>query len=296
VIKFHAQFFTFELTPAGRDVAAGAPLEGSGYRSRGYHEKSRAREGPALTELRRALHAADLDGLEQATRSRDLGPKGVEQYLLDGASIETCDVVEWVYDSTVLAKATRLPWQGEPEPVAKLLGDLAFEAYEHGQAVRASGGPPSRRREATFAEVRCLLRGKREGRAAVGRRFLRNDAGTEGARAPAERTSREDKPMAMIKSDLGRDFTISVCAAGSVWIQRQGQLEKGTLPVFSTDTREQAEKVRRRHCRLAPDGSGLYFLTNPPNSVEDLGAVSDLFRATFAQIQKLGEGDRTRST
>jgi hypothetical protein len=134
VIKFHAQFFTFELTPAGRDVAAGAPLEGSGYRSRGYREKSRAPEGPALTELRRALHAADLDGLEQATRSRDLGPKGVEQYLLDGASIETCDVVEWVYDSTVLAKATRLPWQGEPEPVAKLLGDLAFEAYEHGQA------------------------------------------------------------------------------------------------------------------------------------------------------------------
>lgn len=96
--------------------------------------------------------------------------------------------------------------------------------------------------------------------------------------------------MPMMRSDLGRAFTMSVCANGSVWIQRHGQLEEGTLPVFSTDSHDQAEQIRVRHCRRANDGSGLYFLNErPPQEVgraqEFLGGVSDLFRATFEQIQ-----------
>lgn len=96
--------------------------------------------------------------------------------------------------------------------------------------------------------------------------------------------------MPMIRSDLGRAFTMSVCANGSVWIQRHGQIESGTLPVFSTDTHDQAEQIRVRHCRRAQNGSGLYFLNDPPpqevgRAQEFLGGVSDLFRKTYEQIQ-----------
>lgn len=102
--------------------------------------------------------------------------------------------------------------------------------------------------------------------------------------------------MPMIRSDLGRAFTMSVCANGSVWIQRHGQLESGTLPVFSTDTHEEAEQIRVRHCRRAKDGSGLYFLNDPPPRKVDraqqfLGSVSDLFRKTYEQIRGKATAD-----
>lgn len=98
--------------------------------------------------------------------------------------------------------------------------------------------------------------------------------------------------MPMIKSDLSRDFTMSVCANGSVWVQPYGQLESGTLPVFSTDTREQAEQIQVRHCRRAKNGSGLYFLNDrPPSEIGEaqafLGGVSDLFRQTYEQIRNV---------
>lgn len=88
--------------------------------------------------------------------------------------------------------------------------------------------------------------------------------------------------MAMMREDLGRNFYLDVCANGSVHIREKGhQIEDGLLPVFSTDTHEEAEKLRVRHCRLARDGSGLYFLSVPPQGVEDLGRVSDLFRKDY---------------
>lgn len=93
--------------------------------------------------------------------------------------------------------------------------------------------------------------------------------------------------MPMQKNDLGRAFYLDVCALGSVHIRERGRrMEDGLLPVFSTDTRDQAEELRIRHCRLANDGSGLYHLNDRPQGVEDLGLVSDLFRATYAQIAK----------
>jgi len=99
--------------------------------------------------------------------------------------------------------------------------------------------------------------------------------------------------MPMMRGDLGRRFSLDVCANGSVHVRevaRQG-MEDGLLPVFSADTRDQAESVRIRHCRRASDGSGLYFLNDPPEDAEDLGRVSDLFRATYEALV----GDRARS-
>lgn len=89
--------------------------------------------------------------------------------------------------------------------------------------------------------------------------------------------------MAMQKGDLGRALTLWVDAAGCVTVQERGRGVNGSLPVFSTDTREQAEALQVRHCRLARDGSGLYFLTDIPRGVEDLGKVSDLFRETHSE-------------
>lgn len=85
------------------------------------------------------------------------------------------------------------------------------------------------------------------------------------------------------KSDMMRPFKLWVCAKGTVQIQDPGSRPPaGMLPVFSTNTRDEAESLRVRHCRSARDGSGIYTLNNPPKSVEDLSAVTELFRATYA--------------
>jgi hypothetical protein len=89
--------------------------------------------------------------------------------------------------------------------------------------------------------------------------------------------------MGMQIGDLGKAYTLWVDAAGGVTVAPTGRGVKGSLPVFSTDTEEQAKALRVRHCKLARDGSGLYFLNDPPKSVADLGKVSDLFRATVGQ-------------
>jgi hypothetical protein len=84
----------------------------------------------------------------------------------------------------------------------------------------------------------------------------------------------------MAISDLSRRFIISVCANGSMHIcdKRNNRLESGTLPVFSTNTKAEAEALRVRHCRLARDGSGLYFLNERPANVGALAGVSDMLR------------------
>ncbi len=101
--------------------------------------------------------------------------------------------------------------------------------------------------------------------------------------------------MTMIRTDLSRRFFLDVCAAGSVDIRERGHMQPGDggrLPVFSTDTREQALSLQVRHCRLAQDNSGLYFLNEPPTDVEDLGRVSALFRATYAEEDAAGKKAR----
>lgn len=86
--------------------------------------------------------------------------------------------------------------------------------------------------------------------------------------------------MAMQIGDLGKAWVLWVDAAGCVTIHAKGHGNAGSLPVFSSDSMTSAESIRVRHCRLARDGSGNYFLNERPKGVEDLGKVSDLFRAT----------------
>lgn len=78
----------------------------------------------------------------------------------------------------------------------------------------------------------------------------------------------------MTADDLSRPVLIDACAAGSLHIRDRGApMVKGTLPVFSTATREEAESLRVFLCRLARDGSGLYFLNERPRSPDDATAV-----------------------
>jgi len=80
---------------------------------------------------------------------------------------------------------------------------------------------------------------------------------------------------------LTKRFFIDVDAAGFVTIRERGSKDKRHgLPVFSTDTREEAKALIVRHCKLARDGSGAYRLNDPPKDVEDLGRIRDLFAAT----------------
>ncbi len=90
----------------------------------------------------------------------------------------------------------------------------------------------------------------------------------------------------MQKSDLDRQFFLDVDAAGFVFVRERGcgSSPHGALPVFSTDTYEQAKSLIVRHCRLARDGSGLYCLNEPPQSVGDLSRVSDLFRSSYGIV------------
>jgi hypothetical protein len=97
----------------------------------------------------------------------------------------------------------------------------------------------------------------------------------------------------MLASDFGRRFIMTVAASGHVYIHERGRrAEPGTLPVFTTDTREQAEAIRVRHCKFASDGSGLYRLNDPPGNVDQLSDVSDLFRSAFILLVGAPEADR----
>lgn len=95
----------------------------------------------------------------------------------------------------------------------------------------------------------------------------------------------------MQTSDLSRRFVMTVCANGTVHIfdKLNGRPESGTLPVFSTNTKEEAEQVRVRHCQLARDNNRIYVLNDRPRDVEDLVRVASLFRTTFETFSKQGE-------
>lgn len=87
----------------------------------------------------------------------------------------------------------------------------------------------------------------------------------------------------MLKQDLSRNFFLDVCAAGSIVIRERGNtISDGRLPLFSTDTYDEATGLRVLHCRRARDNSGMYFLNNPPDEHgEDFDAIVDLFRSSY---------------
>lgn len=97
------------------------------------------------------------------------------------------------------------------------------------------------------------------------------------------------KPVGTQVFDLDRPYMLDVMASGHVFVRGPGQKpEEGSLPVFSTDTREEAQQMIVRNCKLARDNSGLYRLNDwpaepPTDSVAALGKVSDLFRLQYAR-------------
>lgn len=88
----------------------------------------------------------------------------------------------------------------------------------------------------------------------------------------------------MNRDDMSRRFLIDVDAGGAFTIRPRGQVAAaGSLPVFSTDTHEEAESLQVYHCRLARDGSGVYFLNEPPADVLALEQVTNMLRATYTR-------------
>jgi hypothetical protein len=87
----------------------------------------------------------------------------------------------------------------------------------------------------------------------------------------------------MHKDDLSRRVRLDVTKDGAVFIRKRGESADGALPVFSTNTRAQAESIRVLHCRLARDRSGIYRANEFSGEVEDLDRVADMFRDTYAR-------------
>jgi hypothetical protein len=91
------------------------------------------------------------------------------------------------------------------------------------------------------------------------------------------------------KEDLMRRFVLDVTADGTVFI-RDKSLGKpcpyGGLPVFSTETQEQAEAIQIRYCRRANDGSGHYRLNEFDGNLGSLATVTTLFRAEYERAAK----------
>lgn len=89
-----------------------------------------------------------------------------------------------------------------------------------------------------------------------------------------------------MKADFERRWLLDCCANGSLTIRERGHEPiRGTLPVFSTDTRDEAESLRVLHCRLANDGSGIYFLNDRPQDVGDLQEITAMFRVSYPRIR-----------
>jgi hypothetical protein len=98
-------------------------------------------------------------------------------------------------------------------------------------------------------------------------------------------------------NDLGRRFMLDVAKSGHVFIREMGQPATEGLPVFSTNTREQASQIRTFYCRLARDGSGLYRLNECLGDdlleIEALAIVTENFRQHYLrQLSRKAEGER----
>lgn len=95
---------------------------------------------------------------------------------------------------------------------------------------------------------------------------------------------------------LSRRFLIYVIPSGTVFIGDRNMplllsapvaisddVVRRALPFYSTDTREEAEALVTRFCRLARDGTGLYSLNEPPADIDALGGLSEMFRVQHSR-------------
>lgn len=86
--------------------------------------------------------------------------------------------------------------------------------------------------------------------------------------------------MGLRKDDLGRRFLLDVTRDGAVFVRERGKgpCPHGGLPVFSTDTREEADDLIVHHCKLARNGTGIYRLNEGifPRDAQGNGNVDNL--------------------
>jgi len=88
------------------------------------------------------------------------------------------------------------------------------------------------------------------------------------------------------EDDLSRNVFLDVSANGAVLVRHHWQrIRPGLLPVFTVDSIDQAYRICARHRRLARDGSGLMFLNEPLDNVDDLKRVADMFREEHLRIR-----------
>lgn len=94
--------------------------------------------------------------------------------------------------------------------------------------------------------------------------------------------------MPLYKDDLTRKFLLDVTADGSVFVRERGNGSRypGSLPVFSTNTREQADSLVIRHARRAKDGSGIYRLNDFRSDLDSLDEWAETFRVSLETLQK----------
>jgi hypothetical protein len=97
------------------------------------------------------------------------------------------------------------------------------------------------------------------------------------------------------KSHYSRRFKLAIFACGAV--ELRDSLEKmagpiGALPLFSTDTREQADALIARLCRLErtkdADGNSIYRVNDRPSGIEDLDALTEAFAAEYEEQLRRG--------
>ena len=89
------------------------------------------------------------------------------------------------------------------------------------------------------------------------------------------------------REDLSRPIKMHCCKDGTITYRKPGEpvFNGKALPVFSTDTKEQAEMIRVRFCSMAHGehpllpGQVWYALPNFSGELEELGRVTDMFRS-----------------
>lgn len=106
--------------------------------------------------------------------------------------------------------------------------------------------------------------------------------------------------MTMQKDDLKWEFFIDVMASGHCSIRdRKSRPRKGALPIFTTQTAEDAKSLLIRYCVSSRDGSG-YAVPNFGGELDDLYAFGDKLRAGYAarlaELESQAEASMARVT
>ncbi len=104
------------------------------------------------------------------------------------------------------------------------------------------------------------------------------------------RLTQKEKHMTVNASPYSRPVKLDCSADGAVVIREAGKIHDGFLPLFSTNTNEEAQALRTRYCRKERD-SGLYRLNDFGGELEDLADATETLRVTYEhdQQERLGE-------